>query len=153
MIQCSRWLLQQNAAPLDARAGPRLFDQPDQVGQVRDADLPHRLQTVGVYGLRGHLELPGDFAIGEARGGELDDLAFARCEERIASFRVVDLDSGKLVAFLYFEAGTTEIFDIQTLPGMRWPAIVGFQDETLDGIMIGPPGAWEPGATLPIGNG
>jgi len=69
-------------------------------------------------------------------------------EQRQCGVCVVDLDSGKLSAFLYFEAGTTEIFDIQVLPGMRWPAIVGFQDETLDGIMIAPPGVWEPGARL-----
>ncbi|MCA8964517.1 MAG: TIGR03032 family protein [Planctomycetes bacterium] len=63
---------------------------------------------------------------------------------------VVDLSTGGLVAFLYFEAGTAEIFDIQLLPGMRWPTVVGFQDETLDGIMIAPPGAWLPGAQLPV---
>jgi uncharacterized protein (TIGR03032 family) len=71
-------------------------------------------------------------------------------KQRQCGVCVVDLDSGQLVAFLYFEAGTTEIFDIQVLPGMLWPAVVGFQDETLDGIMIAPPGAWAPGAELPV---
>jgi uncharacterized protein (TIGR03032 family) len=66
---------------------------------------------------------------------------------------VVNLDSGKLEAFLYFEAGTQEIFDIQVLPGMCWPTVVGFQDETLDGVIVAPPGAWAPGATLPVASG
>ena len=75
-----------------------------------------------------------------------------RCDEaqRQCGICAVDLESGKVASFLYFEAGCTEIFDIQVLPGLRWPAVIGFQDKTLDGIMIAPPGAWEPGAELPF---
>ena len=69
-------------------------------------------------------------------------------EQRQCGICAVDLDSGKLAAFLYFEAGTTEIFDLRVLPGVRWPGVVGFQGEMLDGIMIAPPGVWQPGATL-----
>jgi len=65
----------------------------------------------------------------------------------------VELETGAIAAFLYFEAGCTELFDIQVLPGMRWPGVVGFQDKTLDGIMVAPPGAWELGAALPVRNG
>jgi uncharacterized protein (TIGR03032 family) len=71
-------------------------------------------------------------------------------QQRKCGVCAVDLDSGEVAAFLYFEAGCTEIFDIQLLPGLRWPAVVGFQDETLDGIMVAPPGAWEPGVRLPV---
>ena len=72
---------------------------------------------------------------------------------RIAAARaVVDgiLDSGQVVAFLSFEAGCTEIFDIGVLSGVRWPSVIGFQNETIDGILIAPPGAWVPGAELPV---
>ncbi|HEX5053287.1 MAG TPA: TIGR03032 family protein [Planctomycetota bacterium] len=62
----------------------------------------------------------------------------------------VDLRSGELAAFLWFEAGVSELFDIQTLPAMRWPSVVGFADETLDGIMEAPKAAWRPGAHLPV---
>lgn len=55
----------------------------------------------------------------------------------------VDLDSGTVAAFLHFEAGCTEIFDVQVLPGLRQPTVIGFQDKKLDGIMIAPREAWE----------
>ena len=70
-------------------------------------------------------------------------------KQRQCGICTVDLESGEVAAFLHFEAGCTEIFDIQVLPGLRRPAVIGFQDKTLDGIMIAPPGAWEPGAKLP----
>jgi len=69
--------------------------------------------------------------------------------ERRCGVCAVDLDTGALAAFLWFEAGTAEIFDLRVLPGPRWPTVVGFQGDTLDGIMIAPPGAWAQGATLP----
>jgi uncharacterized protein (TIGR03032 family) len=65
--------------------------------------------------------------------------------ERKCGVCAVELDSGKVAAFLYFEAGCTELFDIQVLPRLRWPTVVGFADKTLDGIMIAPPGAWDAG--------
>ena len=53
-----------------------------------------------------------------------------RCDEseRKCGVYAVDLESGQVAGFLVFEAGCAELFDIQVLPGMRWPAIVGFQD-------------------------
>jgi uncharacterized protein (TIGR03032 family) len=71
-------------------------------------------------------------------------------EERKCGVAAVDLRSGQIVAFLWFEAGCTELFDIQVLPGMRWPLVVGFQDETLDGIMVAPRAAWLANPQLPI---
>lgn len=71
-------------------------------------------------------------------------------DERKCGIAVVDLRSGQLVAFLWFQAGCSELFDIQVLPGMRWPVVVGFQDETLDGIMVAPKAAWRPDPQLPV---
>ena len=68
--------------------------------------------------------------------------------QRKCGVYAVDLESGQVAGFLVFEAGCTEIFDIQVLPGLRWPTIVGFQDKTLDGILIAPPAVWQPGAVL-----
>ncbi len=73
-----------------------------------------------------------------------------RESERKCGLCAVDLDTGKVVAFLHFEAGCTEIFDVRPLPGMRWPAVVGFQDQVLDGIMIAPRAAWAKDAQLPV---
>ena len=70
--------------------------------------------------------------------------------ERKCGVCAVELASGQVAGFMYFEAGCTELFDIQVLPGMRWPTVVGFADETLDGILVAPPGAWAAGADLPV---
>jgi hypothetical protein len=71
-------------------------------------------------------------------------------EHRKCGVFVVDLRTGEVPAFLWFEQGCSELFDIQTLPGMRWPGVVGFQDDTLDGIMVAPEAAWQPGPRLPL---
>jgi uncharacterized protein (TIGR03032 family) len=71
-------------------------------------------------------------------------------DQRRCGVAAIDLRSGQLAAFLWFEAGCTELFDIRVLPGMRWPTVVGFQDETLDGIMVAPKAAWLPDPQLPV---
>ena len=108
-------------------------------GYARGLAIHGRLAFVGLSQIR-EKDLFGGLPIAEQYG---DD-------ERKCGVCAVDLDSGKIVAFLYFEAGTTEIFDLCVLPEMRWPAVVGFQDEALDGIMIAPKGAWAPGVELPV---
>lgn len=55
----------------------------------------------------------------------------------------VDLESGEVVAFLQFEAGCQEIFDIQMLPGLRWPALLSFEGDQLDSVVTAPPDAWK----------
>lgn len=74
----------------------------------------------------------------------------ARLDEaqRRCGVYAVDLHSGQVVGFLQFESGCSELFDIQVLPGMRFPAVVGFQDQKLDSILIAPPATWRPGAEL-----
>jgi hypothetical protein len=51
---------------------------------------------------------------------------------------VVDVLSGQTVGFLEFQGGVTELFDVQVLPGIRFPAVVGFQKETIHGIFVVP---------------
>jgi uncharacterized protein (TIGR03032 family) len=52
---------------------------------------------------------------------------------------VVDISTGKTVAMLEFQTAVEEIFDVQLLPGIRFPEVVGFQKETLDNTFIIPP--------------
>lgn len=54
--------------------------------------------------------------------------------------QVVDLDSGKVVAFIQFEAGCEELFDVQVLPNARRANIIGFTKETVNGIFVLPKG-------------
>lgn len=42
-----------------------------------------------------------------------------------------DTRSGQVVGFLEFEATVEELFDVQILPGVRFPAVVGFNKDTI----------------------
>jgi uncharacterized protein (TIGR03032 family) len=52
---------------------------------------------------------------------------------------VVDLRSGRIVATLDFQTAVEEIFDVQLLPGIRFPEVVGFQKEALHHTFVIPP--------------
>jgi uncharacterized protein (TIGR03032 family) len=63
-----------------------------------------------------------------------------RRDELKCGVAAVDLRSGQAVAFLEFQTAVEEIFDVQLLPGIRFPEVLGFQKETLDHTFIIPPG-------------
>jgi uncharacterized protein (TIGR03032 family) len=50
----------------------------------------------------------------------------------------LDIASGQLVAFLEFQKGVDEIFDVQVLQGIQFPAVIGFQKETIQGAFVIP---------------
>jgi uncharacterized protein (TIGR03032 family) len=52
---------------------------------------------------------------------------------------VVDVRSGQTVQFMQFQAGVEEIFAVEVLAGPRFPEIVGFQQETIQGAFVVPP--------------
>jgi hypothetical protein len=52
---------------------------------------------------------------------------------------VVDLRSGRLEALLEFQTAVEEIFDVQVLPGLRFPEVVGFQKDEIHHTFIVPP--------------
>jgi hypothetical protein len=58
----------------------------------------------------------------------------------------VDLQSGRLIGVLEFRTAVEEIFDVQVLPGFRFPEIIGFEDEGIQGTFILPnapvPSGW-----------
>ena len=64
---------------------------------------------------------------------------------------VIDLRSGKPVAFLEFQSAVEEIFDVQLLPGIRFPEVLGFQKEALHHTFVVPPTAVDC-ATAPDSN-
>jgi hypothetical protein len=53
---------------------------------------------------------------------------------------VVDVRSGRIVALLEFQTAVEEIFDVQLLPGLRFPEVLGFQQETIQHTFVVPPG-------------
>jgi uncharacterized protein (TIGR03032 family) len=50
----------------------------------------------------------------------------------------VDLRTGRVVALLEFQTAVEEIFDVQLLPGLRFPEVVGFQKEAVQHTFIVP---------------
>ena len=51
---------------------------------------------------------------------------------------VLDLRSGQVVQFMEFQAGVEEIFAVEVLAGQRFPEIVGFEQETVQGAFVIP---------------
>ena len=60
--------------------------------------------------------------------------------ERCCGVWVVNLETGKTVAFLKFEAGVQEIFAVQVLP-LRFPELINDQDEVLANSFVLPDAA------------
>ena len=54
---------------------------------------------------------------------------------------VIEIDTGRVAGFLKFESGVEEIFDVQVLAGVRSPAVIGLQKETIHDTFIIPPDA------------
>lgn len=52
---------------------------------------------------------------------------------------IVDIRSGTLVAVLEFQSAVEEIFDVQLIPGIRYPEVIGFQKDALHNTFIVPP--------------
>jgi uncharacterized protein (TIGR03032 family) len=51
---------------------------------------------------------------------------------------VVDLRTGQAVALLEFQTAVEEIFDVQVLPGLRFPEVLGFQKEAIHHTFVVP---------------
>jgi uncharacterized protein (TIGR03032 family) len=100
-------------------------------------------------------ELPG-FTRGMAFAGPYAFIGLSKIREKSAmngvplaerrallkcGVAVVDLRSGRLAAFLEFQSAVEEIFDVQLLPGLRFPEVVGFQKDDVQHTFIVPPAA------------
>ena len=51
---------------------------------------------------------------------------------------VVDLRGGRVIALLEFQTAVEEIFDAQLLPGLPFPEVIGFQQETIQYTFVVP---------------
>jgi hypothetical protein len=52
---------------------------------------------------------------------------------------VVDTVTGRQVGFIEFQGDVAEVFDVQVLPGITNPAVIGLQKETVQkACLIGP---------------
>ena len=61
-----------------------------------------------------------------------------RLSELKCGVAVVDLRSGQMVGLLEFQTAVEEIFDVQILPGLHFPEVVGFQKEAVHHTFVVP---------------
>jgi uncharacterized protein (TIGR03032 family) len=50
----------------------------------------------------------------------------------------LNVGSGRIEQWIEFQAGCDEIFDVQILPDIQYPAVVGLEKETINGVFIIP---------------
>src|SRR5204863_9861338 len=62
-----------------------------------------------------------------------------RRDELKCGIAAVDLHRGQMVGFVEFQTAVEEIFDVQLLPGLRFPEIIGFQHEAINHTFVVPP--------------
>jgi uncharacterized protein (TIGR03032 family) len=69
----------------------------------------------------------------------MDGVPLAERREQLkCGIAVVDLRSGQMIALLEFQTAVEKIFDVQLLPAIRFPEVIGFQKAMLDPTFIIP---------------
>jgi uncharacterized protein (TIGR03032 family) len=58
---------------------------------------------------------------------------------------VVDVRAGRVIGSLEFQTAVEETFDVQFLPGVRFPEVIGFQQDTINQTFVVPPADHPPG--------
>jgi uncharacterized protein (TIGR03032 family) len=72
----------------------------------------------------------------------MDGVPLAERREQLkCGVAVADVRAGRVIALLEFESAVEEIFDVQLLPGVRFPEVVGFQQETIRNTFVVPSAA------------
>jgi uncharacterized protein (TIGR03032 family) len=119
---------------LESGTGQLVLVDPANGRRQRVAELP---------GFARGLVLSGPYAfVGLSRirkTSAMDGVPLAdRREQLNCGVAVLDLRSGRVVALLEFQTAVEEIFDVQLLPGRRFPDVIGFQQETIQHTFIVP---------------
>jgi uncharacterized protein (TIGR03032 family) len=110
-----------------------------------DLDTGRRDTVIELPGFTRGLAIHGPYAfIGLSKIRETSAMNGVPLAERRAELKcgvaVVDLTSGRLAAMLEFQTAVEEIFDVQLLPGIRFPEVIGFQKDSIHHTFIVPPG-------------
>jgi uncharacterized protein (TIGR03032 family) len=115
-------------------------------GQLVSVDpAAGKCQPVGnVPGFARGLAMTGPYAfIGLSKiraTSAMDGVPLAeRRNELKCGVAAIDLRSGAMIGLLEFQTAVEEIFDVQLLPGLRFPEVIGFQKEALLHTFIIPP--------------
>jgi uncharacterized protein (TIGR03032 family) len=110
-----------------------------------DADTGRRQTVASLPGFTRGLALSGPYAfVGLSKirkTSAMDGVPLAERREQLqCGVAVVDLRSGQVSAMLEFQTAVEEIFDVQLLPGLHFPEVIGFQQETIQHTFVVPPG-------------
>jgi uncharacterized protein (TIGR03032 family) len=71
----------------------------------------------------------------------MDGVPLARRRKELkCGVAVVDVRAGRVLALLEFQTAVEEIFDVQLLPGLRFPEVIGFQKEAVHHTFVVPRG-------------
>jgi uncharacterized protein (TIGR03032 family) len=114
-------------------------------GQLVLADLANgRWQAVAeLPGFARGLALAGAYAfVGLSKirpSSAMDGVPLAQRRDTLkCGVAVVDLRTGQVIDVLEFQTAVEEIFDVQLLPGLRFPEVVGFQKEAIHHTFVVP---------------
>jgi uncharacterized protein (TIGR03032 family) len=115
-------------------------------GRLVLADLAggHRQTVAELPGFTRGLALLGPYAfVGLSKirpTSAMDGVALAlRRDSLKCGVGVVDLRTGRVIALLEFQTAVEEIFDVQLLPELRFPEVIGFQKEAVHNTFVVPP--------------
>lgn len=109
-----------------------------------DATNGQRVEITELPGFVRGLALCGPYAfIGLSKirkTSAMDGVPLAvRREDLKCGVAVVDLRSCQAIALLEFQTAVEEIFDVQLLSDLRFPEVIGFQQETIQHTFVVPP--------------
>ena len=76
-----------------------------------------------------------------------------RLQERACGVWVLNIQTGKTIAFLRFEEAVQEIFAVQVLPGRRFPDLINDNTQLISDSFVLPDSALEEVATSYRGSG
>lgn len=115
------------------------------IGQLTliDPTNGHRQIVAELPGFARGFALSGPYAfVGLSRiraTSAMDGVRLAERREQLkCGVAAVDLRSGEVIAFLEFQTAVNEIFDVQLLPGLHFPEVLGFQQETMQHTFVIP---------------
>jgi uncharacterized protein (TIGR03032 family) len=109
-----------------------------------DRDTGRRETVIELPGFTRGLALVGPIAlIGLSKirpTSAMDGVPIAERREALkCGVAALDLRSGRLVGMLEFQTAVEEIFDVQLLPGSRFPEVLGFQQDSILHTFVVPP--------------
>jgi uncharacterized protein (TIGR03032 family) len=120
---------------LESGTGQLVLVDPATGSRQRVAELPgfaRGLALCGPYAFVGLSKI--------RKTSALDGVPLAERRDQLkCGVAVVDLRSGSVIAMLEFQTAVEEIFDVQLLPGLRFPEVIGFQQETIQHTFVVPP--------------